>query len=134
MKSGITEAEIEAVFVADGGALARELNGSICEGLEKDKATQIVTLVEKLVGEDHPLRSEKFRKWDQVILAVAEKEWMELKDLKSPTTLHFQRTRHAVRWWLERTFPELKPPAGDDPAPPGDAARNASKTSGPGTI
>lgn len=112
-------AEIEAVFTADGGVLARRLHESISEGLAKDKATQIATLMDELVAEDHPLRSEKFRKWDRVIKAAADKEWKELKDLKSPETKRFQRTRYAVCWWLELLFPELKPqPSGDNPAVP----------------
>jgi hypothetical protein len=138
MKPGITEDEIAAAFTADGGALASGLHESISEGLKKNDATQIDPLVNDLVEEDHLLRSEKFKNWDEIILAKARKEWKELKDAekswkeaKTSKTSHFPATRYAVRWWLELTFPELRPLSGL--VLPDDAASDTSnKTDGPG--
>jgi hypothetical protein len=138
LKPDITEDQIRTVFTADGGTLASELHESISEALKKDNATQIDPLMKGLVGEDHPLRSDKFKNWDEIILAKARKEWKELKyaekkwrEAKSSMTSRFPATRYAVRWWLELIFPALRPFS--DLLLPGDAASGTSnKTGGPG--
>jgi hypothetical protein len=122
VKPRITEAEIRAAITADD-ALA--LHRSICEGLEENKDSRMDRLVDNLVGVEHPLRSGKFKDWDKVILAKAEKEWpvglSDFRLLQRRRDSSLQRpqiTRCAVRWWLELLFPELKPQPGDDQVPP----------------
>jgi hypothetical protein len=120
--AGVTLAEIEDLFTADGGVLARKLHSSISEGLATNDDTTIKPMVEQLVDPAHPLRSSRFTHWDQVILAKANKEWKEgLNDFRINSLLqHPQVTRYAVLWWLGQIFPELKLPADDDPGAPND--------------
>jgi hypothetical protein len=127
MKPTVAEPEISAVFLAAGIALARRFDEAISNGLRKGKATQIETLAEELVGADHPLRSERFREWDQVVKALALREWPELRTLTIPGTGHVQRTRLGVRWWLRTMFPDLGEP--EDLAPlAGEPGRRRRRT------
>jgi hypothetical protein len=116
MKPDVTQSEIEAEFTKDGGVLARDLHSSISEGLAMNDDTTIKPIVKQLVGVDHPLRSDKFAHWDQVILAKGEKEWKEgLNDFRANSLLpHPQVTRYAVLWWLGQISPELKMPVTDN--------------------
>ena len=101
---------------------ARKLHSSISEGLAKNDDTTIKPMVEQLVGVGHPLRNDKFRHWDRMILAKANKEWKEgLNDFRANSLLpHPQVTRYAVLWWLGQMFPELKLSADDDLGLPND--------------
>jgi hypothetical protein len=112
----VTLAEIEDVFIADGGVFARKLHGSIIEGFAINDDTTVKPMVEQLAGVDHPLRSDKFAHWDQVILMKANKDWKEgLRDFRANSLLpHPQVTRYAVPWWLAQLLPELKQSASDD--------------------